>query len=93
MGMFPPPFTGEEASKAMLDGLISRVREGLRQRILESIEPDITAAVDAGVESLKVAIQSYRDYAGARDVVHILIERRDTDIAKPSGMCPNQTSS
>jgi hypothetical protein len=44
MGMFPPPFTGEEASKAMLDGLISRVREGLRQRILESIEPDITAA-------------------------------------------------
>ena len=71
------PFTGEAASRAMLDGLTSTIRDELRKRILERIEPDIQAAVNAGLESFKVTIESYRENGPMRDTVRVLIERRD----------------
>jgi hypothetical protein len=77
MSLLPPAFTGEEASKAMLEGLTSRIRSELKARILERIEPDVNAAVDAALDGLKTAIESYRDHANMRDVVRIIIERKD----------------
>lgn len=77
MSLLPPQFTGEEASKAMLEGLTSRIRSELKARILERIEPDVNAALDAALEGLKAAIHSYRDHAQLRDVVKIIIERKD----------------
>lgn len=61
----------------MLDGLTSRIRDELRKRILENLEPDIQTAVDAGLASFKATIESYRDHMHMRDTVRVLIERRD----------------
>src|SRR6185437_14897313 len=60
-------FGSEQASKAMLDGLTSRIREELRKRIMERIEPDIEAAVDASLSAFKATIESYRDPVHMRD--------------------------
>jgi hypothetical protein len=64
----------------MLDGLTSRIRDALRQRILDRIEPDIQAAVDAGLASFKATIESYRDPMHMRDTVRVLIERTGADV-------------
>lgn len=77
MSTLRPAFTGEEAAKAMLDGLTSRIRTELKARILERIDPDVNAAVDAALDGFKTAIESYRDYAHMQDVVRVIIERRD----------------
>jgi hypothetical protein len=70
-------FTGEEASRAMLDGLTSRIRQELRKLILERLEPDIQTAVDAGLAAFKATIESYHEPMHMRDTVRVLIERRD----------------
>jgi hypothetical protein len=70
-------FTGEDASRAMLEGLTNRIRDELRVLILERLEPDIQTAVDAGLSAFKATIESYRDPMHMRDTVHVIIERRD----------------
>lgn len=77
-GKLPLDFTSEEASRAMLNGLTSRIRDALRKRILESIEPDIEAAINAGLESFKATIESYREHENMRGVIRVLIERKDS---------------
>lgn len=71
-----PPLDSEEASKAMLDGLTSRIRQELRKRILESIEPDVEAAIDASLAAFKASIETWRDPMHMRDTVKVLIERK-----------------
>lgn len=66
--------TSEEISKAMLDGLTSRIRDELRKKILESIEPDLNAALDAAVASLKIAIQQHHDYAYNNQIINIVVD-------------------
>lgn len=85
MSMIPPPFTGEQASKAMLEGLTSRIREELKRRILERIEPDVDAAVEASLQAFKVTIESYREAHNMRDTVRVLIERRDVSATLQEG--------
>jgi hypothetical protein len=68
--------TGDEASRAMLDGLTSRIRSELRELILKRIEPDIEAAIDASIDALKLTIESYRDPAYLRDTVRVIVERK-----------------
>lgn len=77
MASLTPAFTGEEAQKAMLDGLISRIRSELRERIIASIEPDIAAAIDAAIDGFKVGIESYREAHNMRDTIRILVDRKD----------------
>lgn len=77
MALTPIQFTGEDASKAMLEGLTSRIREELRKRIVARLEPDIEEAVDAGLAAFKATIESYRDYGPMRDTVRVLIERKN----------------
>jgi len=76
-GRSPFDFSSEEASRAMLDGLTSRIRDELRKRIMERIEPDISAAVAAGLASFKATIEAYREPHNMRDTVRVLIERKD----------------
>jgi len=76
MAMIAPTFTGEEASKAMLDGLTSHIRAALKDKIMERLQPDIDAAIDAGMETFKAAIQSYHEARNMRDTIRVLIERR-----------------
>jgi len=68
--------TGPTAEKAMIEGLTSCIRNELRKRIMERIEPDINAAVDAGIAAFKTTIESWRDPETMRDVVRVLIERK-----------------
>lgn len=81
-------FDHDQASKAMLDGLTSRIRDELRKRILERIEPDIEAAVEASLASFKTTIETWRDPMHMRDTVKVLIERKD--IADPVGQAPGR---
>ncbi len=76
MALTQPHFTSEMATKAMLDGLTDRIRSDLKARILEKIEPDINAAVEASIESLKLAIESHRDYTHMQDVIKFIVEKR-----------------
>jgi hypothetical protein len=69
--------TGDEASKAMLQGLTALIRTKLRERILESIEADIEAAIDGALQSFEASIHSFRDHGDMRDTIHVLIERKD----------------
>jgi hypothetical protein len=74
-------FTGDQAQRAMLEGLTSRIRDELRKRIMQRIEPDIEAAVDAGLAAFKATVESYRDPMMMRDTVRVLIERKDGNAA------------
>lgn len=76
MAMIAPPITAEEASKAMLDGLTSHIRSALKDRIMARLQPDIDAAIDAGMETFKAAIQSYHEAHNMRDTIRVLIEKR-----------------
>lgn len=73
MGMFQP--SPDDIAQAMLDGITSRVRSELKRRIMESIEPDLNAALDAAIESLKVEIRTHYEVALNRQVVEILVRR------------------
>lgn len=76
MAMIAPSIDSDTVSKAMLDGLISRIRDELRNRILESINPEIEAAIDAALKSFDVAIKGYHEPHELRNTIRVLIERR-----------------
>lgn len=77
MAMIPQVFTSDKMSTAMLDGLLDCIRSELRERILERIEPDIKAAVDASIETFKINIQQYHELEYGRDMLKLMIERKD----------------
>lgn len=66
----------------MLRALVDRIRNNLKERILERIQPDIEAAIDSSLEAFKVSLQSLHDTEYQRDTVRILIERKDKADAK-----------
>lgn len=65
--------TSDDAQRAMLDGLMDRVRDGLRERIMVAIKPDIDAAVEAACKSLEVAVHSYMEPMHMRPVINFII--------------------
>lgn len=69
--------SSDDVHAAMLRGLQDSIRSELRRRILESIEPDITSAIDAALDGFKASIESYRDPIKMQDTIRVLIERRD----------------
>jgi len=73
-------FTGEQASKAMLEGLVNLIKQKLRERILEKIESDIQTAIDESLKAFEINLTSYKDFGMGRDIVRILIERKDKDV-------------
>lgn len=75
MGIIYPPLTGEATVQAFMDEFITAVRTGLRDKIMERLEPDITAAVDAGVASLKTQIEAYAEHLHQRTVVNVWIDK------------------
>lgn len=77
MALTRPPIDSDAVAEAMIDGLMSRVRSELRARILERIEPDISAAVDAAAASFEVAVKAYHEPHERMATVRVLIERRD----------------
>lgn len=72
------PLTSDEIHAAMLDGLMGRIRASPRERIMERMQPDIDAAVEAGCETFRAAVASYHDPMEGRQVVKVLIEDRRT---------------
>lgn len=70
------PITADQAVEAMLDGLTSRIRAALREIIMERLAPDVDAAVEAGVASLKMAIEAHTDQYHMNNVVNILIIKK-----------------
>jgi len=75
-------FTSEEASNAMLSGLISKIRSELRKIILERIEPDIQEAINTSLDSLKMGIYSYQDYASMRTIVNVIIDGKKKNLTE-----------
>lgn len=70
-----PPLDSEVIMQALVDGFTTKVREGLRAKIMESLEPDIAAAVEVGVASLKTTIEAYADHMKQRTVINVLIKQ------------------
>jgi hypothetical protein len=69
-----PPLADDRLAQELDIRFTARVAAELRQRILERIEPDIKAAVAAGVASLKVDIQAYADLMRQRLVFQAIID-------------------
>ena len=61
MAMIAPAFTGDEASKAMLDGLTSRIRSELRQRIPEFTVAQLVSLRFAGDAELPALARKVLD--------------------------------
>lgn len=76
MAMNSPSFTSEAAARAMLGGLMEAVRASLRERIMERIQPDIDAAVEAGLAAFKVTLECMADPAQMHTVIRVLVEDR-----------------
>lgn len=81
-----PPLTNEAVVQALVDEFTSAVRVGLREKIMERLEPDIAAAVDAGVASLKTVIEAYADHQHQRTIINVLIKQ------VPVGTSPKEES-
>jgi hypothetical protein len=67
----------KRASEAMLEGLITCIKDELRKRIMAAIEPDIENALNTALRSFKATVEAYREPHNLRDVVHVLIERKE----------------
>lgn len=70
------PITGDEASKAMLDGLTNLIRDKLRERIMARLKPDIDAAIEEALSAFKVTIESYHEMQYMRDTIRVLVENK-----------------
>lgn len=69
----------DEQAKIALDGLLDLIRTKLRERILEKIEPDIQVAINESLEAFRLSTTSYKDFGMGRDVLHLIVERKDKD--------------
>jgi hypothetical protein len=66
----------DDIAKVMADAMFERIRDNLRAQILEKIEPDIQASIDAVMETFKARVAVWKDYAQDELVVKFLIEDR-----------------
>jgi hypothetical protein len=76
MATILPPLNSDEASRAMIDGLTGRIRDELRKKILERIEPDLESAIDAAMEAFKLTVATWREPINLRETIKVLIERK-----------------
>jgi hypothetical protein len=74
MALFAP--RPEELTNAMTDALIGSIRDALKARILERLEPDLNAAVDAGMETFKTTIAAWKDHASYDTIIKVILEDR-----------------
>jgi hypothetical protein len=69
--------TPAQLDQAAMDGMISLIREQIRDAIMKVVQPDIDAAVDAACAQFKVRITTYKDHAMfGEPVVHAIVERK-----------------
>jgi hypothetical protein len=69
----------EDVSEAMLRGLTDHVRAALRKRIMDRIEPDVDAAVEAGLATFEAAIQAHCDPMQMRDTIQVILKDRRSE--------------
>ena len=55
--------TPEELDKAALEGMMNCIREQIKAKIMEIVQPDIDAAVDAACKQFEVKVMAYKDHA------------------------------
>lgn len=69
----------DEEVNAVVLALRDRLRAKLQAHFTEASKPVIDAAVSEAMEGLKVAVESYRDPARMRDVMHVILhDKRGT---------------
>lgn len=69
-------FTSEQAHQAMIDGLLSAIRDKVRARILELIQPAIDDAVESSVKALEFGVNSYKSADAYGGVIQVILKDR-----------------
>lgn len=75
MGMFTT--SQKEMTGAMMEGMVNRIRENLREEILNGIEPQIQKAIDEAVAQFKVDFQAYMRPDTMKHTWELIITRMD----------------
>lgn len=71
-----PVFIADTMLEAMRNGLMDHIRGELRKRIIETINPDIDAAIDAACVTFSSRIEANYDAATRGDLLKIIIEKK-----------------
>jgi len=70
-------FTGADAEKAMLKGLVNTIRENLKEIIMEDMDQYVDKAIDGALETFNVNLRSMIDLGQQNLVVKLLVDRKD----------------
>ena len=68
--------TGEVNTDIITDAICDRIRNDLRARILEKIEPDIQKSIDDVMNAIRIGIFKMRDDYRAEYVLKVLVTDR-----------------
>lgn len=71
-----PRLTAAELAEAMRDAALDRIRVALHARIMEKIEPDIQASIDAMMETFELKAATWKSFADPSMTIKFLIEDR-----------------
>jgi hypothetical protein len=67
---------GDYALQAIANTIAGDIRSDLKARIMSIIEPEIDAAVDRAVRSLKPRIETHADFAAGATILKVITEKR-----------------
>lgn len=69
--------TPKDLDDAALKGMMSCIRDQVRAKIMEIVQPDIDAAVDAACEQFKVTVAAYKEHGMFREMtIRAIVERK-----------------
>ena len=79
-----PSLTDDALAREFVARFTDRVALGLREKILERLQPDIDAAVQAGLASMRGEIEAYADHVRQRVVFKAIINNEPVEIPATS---------
>ena len=59
----------------LLDALADRIRQGMKEKVIKLLEPELNAVVEEAMGSLKTSIEKYYEHYG-RDTIHVIVENK-----------------
>jgi hypothetical protein len=67
-----------ELVKVMHKAFDAHIRDKLRQRVLEAIEPELNAAIDDAMKAFEVTVSKFRDATMDQTTLRVILNDRRT---------------